>query len=171
MLNLFLKHLIKTVVFSLCLFLFQGCSVLTRHVNDDYIELKKEDLIGKVYNFVIDVNLLNFHKSKELYITTGQIYIFDKKSKTIVKENSHLSSTVIPKGSKFKVCSVNDYGTTGCPLSIFANFIDKKGNILPGANGEVAPINVTELFNKTCQTQGEWVFQPNTRVIVEVNAS
>lgn len=172
MLN-FMKFFLKIIVIQ-SLILLQGCGLLivpleyyymsgdgTKDVSDDF---KRGHVVGKQYELVHDVYLIQYCDDDELRLERFLTFT----------PTSYSKIEIIPKGIRFKVCTVlakTSFGSELCCQNILANLIDEQGNSMPKTNssGKIVSLHVTDLFNDTFQMPlQDWTFMPISKFIKEI---
>jgi hypothetical protein len=160
-----------------------GCSVPLEYLynagngeKDVSGKFERGHVVGKEYELLQDVYLKQFRDSEKLDLDTIACRTYILKNGEFVEDNKYAILEIVPKGSKFRVCSVlvkTIYGSELCSQNIIGNFIDDNGDILIKMNSfrKIAQITVSNLFKNTFQASGEdWVFHPDPRWIKEINA-
>lgn len=181
----FLRISLKTIVISfLLLTLLQGCHIPLIYLynagnsqKDVSSDFKRGHVVGKEYELLQDVYLTQLRFCEELSLDKSRMRSYTWENGKEVELNPFALFNTVPKGTKFRVCSVlvkTNYGNELWSQSILANFIDENGNILFQANscGKIVPVRVTFLFQNTSQMPNEdWIFHPMSEWIKEVDSS
>lgn len=184
MLNRLTTTLKTTTVLFLVLSLLQGCDVPLTYISDAgnsrkdvSLNFERGHVVGKEYELLQDLYLTLDRFSDALSLNSSLIKTFTLEKGEPVEVNPYSLVKTIPKGTKFKVLSVfvkTNYGNELCSQSIFANIIDENGGIIiqQCSDGNIAPVNVTSLFQRTSGKPNEnWVFIPNPKWIKEISDS
>lgn len=184
MLNKLIKVLkVKGSIFLalIALVVLQGCHVPIIHflnagkgekdVSDNF---ERGHVVGKEYELVRDLYLTQLEFSENIQLDEANVSAYCYKNDKKIEINVYLIKKAIPKGTRFKVCSVfvaTAFGSELCRQRICANFIDENGCILPERNfkGKVMPIDVSYVFKSPFQKSNEnWVFLPHPDLVREI---
>jgi hypothetical protein len=184
-----LPRTISILLATLSTLFLSGCALLAipaiylidagdgeKDVSSDF---QRGHIVGKDYELLEDLYLLQYIYSEEMQLSTSQCYdVKFKDGKSIVSPSKHFPLIKIaPKGSRFRVCAViihTNYGSEGGPKKILANFIDENGKIIEQENihGKIRPFDAMFLFKSLGLPPHEnWSIKPSTKWVKELYPS
>jgi hypothetical protein len=136
-------------------------------------DFQRGHVVGKDYELIDDIHITQFINSEQLSLGTSHLRAFTYQDDKAIESTVYKMRDLIRKGTRFRVCSVfveTEFGYEQCTQSIYANFIDHKGNIVVSRHQDAkGSLNVTYLFKRTmCFPNENWIFVPDPKWIKEV---
>lgn len=139
-------------------------------------DFQRGHVVGNEYETLNDIYMAQLIHSDQLSATTHLDKAFRFEGEKKIEFDLYQLREIIPKGTRFRVCTVlvrTQFGHELCSQSVYADILNPEGHPIDLYNrkGSKVSLNVSYLFNGLHSLPNEnWIFNPDREWLKEVNS-